>query len=648
MSPLLPYLLLFLVAFPLVVGLLLILVSGAVRDVLVVGASAVIAAASIALAVSFASTGDVFLAAPAGLAPGHAVFGAELAIGLFFVVLGVRHRRFDAAALAALQVGLGAWAELTHRLPEPDPARLLGLDRLSIVLVLIVGIIGSLICVHALGYMRDYHRHYPLVRGRRRVFFFLVFAFLSAMFGLVVSNELTLLHFFWEVTTLSSFLLIGYTRTPETIRYAFNALSMNLLGGVAFSLAIVVLARGPDGLDFARLCAHPAAPAALPAIALLALAGLTKSAQMPFSSWLLGAMYAPTPTSALLHSSTMVKAGVFLLLKLSPAMRDSVVGTTVALVGFLTFLFASLIAATEPNAKRVLAWSTIGNLGLVVGCAGVATPATAWTGVMIVIFHAAAKSLMFLVVGTLENRLYTKDLEGFDNLVARFPRVSLLALVGIAGMFLAPFGIVLAKWSVMRALLAVPGWRGAFFLVVMAYGSACTIYYWTKILVKFLAVRAIAPEERAIERRVSGFELFSESVHAAIVIGLTLGIGALSAEVVTPYALGAFGAPPQALLHVAWYVVVALAFAVLALPALALVLSRSRAYRYHLDEVYASGRAADAAHRVESAAGEPRAVALRNYYLSGVVSAPAVFRTGTALCAVILGLMVLLPMLVLP
>jgi len=105
-------------------------------------------------------------------------------------------------------------------------------------------------------------------------------------------------------------LLIGYTRTKETVGYAFNALNMNLLGGLGFSVAILLLAGQPGGLDLARLTTGPPRDAP-PAIALLALAGITKSAQMPFSSWLLGAMYAPSPTSALLHSSTMVKAGVF-------------------------------------------------------------------------------------------------------------------------------------------------------------------------------------------------------------------------------------------------------------------------------------------------------------------------------------------------
>ena len=181
---------------------------------------------------------------------------------------------------------------------------------------------------------------------------------------------------------------------------------------------------------------------------------------------------------------------------------------------------------------------------------------------MVVIFHAAAKSLMFLVVGSLENRLYTKDLESFDNLLARVPRLAVLALVGACGMSLAPFGVVLAKWSAIRALLEVPGWRGALFLIVMAWGSACTIYYWTKVLLKLVAVRAVDPAERAIESRVTGYEWFAEGTLAVLVVVLAGSVGVLSNEVVAPYALGAFGAAPSGLLHVSWLGVDALVLSV--------------------------------------------------------------------------------------
>jgi ech hydrogenase subunit A len=630
----------FLVAFPLAVsGVLLAVTKGTLRNAIVVVACVVVAAASLVTVVAFGNGEAIFFGLPGGLTPGHAILVVEVAIAMFVVVVSLQNGRVVAPVMALAQLGIALYLDLGGHLQEPDPQRLFWFDRLTMVMVLVIGVVGPLICIHALGYMRDYQRSNPQIGGRRTSFFFLLFLFLASMFGLVVSNDLQLLLVFWEITTLCSFLLIGYTRTKETVSYAFDALNMNLLGGLGFSVAILLLAGRPDGLDLAKLTAGPAAATLLPAIALLSLAGITKSAQMPFSSWLLGAMYAPSPTSALLHSSTMVKAGVFLLLRLSPAMAGSAVGTMVAFVGLLTFLFASLVAVTEQNTKKVLAYSTIGSLGLIVGCAGIGTPELVWVGVMIVIFHAVAKALLFLVVGTLENRLYTKDMENFDTLLSRMPRVSALALTGIAGMFIAPFGIVVAKWTAIRAFLEVPGFAGAAFLVIMAFGSSLTIFYWGKLLIKILSMRGIEPYERSVEDRVTRYEWFSEVALALGVIGVAAGLGLISDHVVGPYALEAFSAAPRVFLHLDPAMVVVMLVAVLFLPALAIWTSRGSGY--DLADFYTSGRTANAGHLMGAALGGTRTVTLRNYYLEGVVNGVLVFRAGTLVCSVILAATIL-------
>jgi ech hydrogenase subunit A len=616
------------------------------RNVLVVVASAIIAGGSLGAAVMFGNGDAVFFGLPGGLTLGHATLIGEALIGATILVISIQNRRILAPTLVIAQLAIAAYLELGGHLPEPDPNRIFWFDRLSMVMILVIGLVGPLICIHALGYMRDYHRANPMVKGRRTVFFSLLFIFLAAMFGLVVANDLPLLLVFWEVTTLCSFLLIGYTRTEETIGYAFRALNMNLFGGLGFSVAILLLAGQPDGLDLARLTSGPAAAAVLPAIALLALAGLTKSAQMPFSSWLLGAMYAPSPTSALLHSSTMVKAGVFLLLRLSPAMGGSIVGTLVTFVGLLTFLFVSSVAVTEQNTKKILAYSTIGNLGLVAGCAGIGTPETAWVGVMIIIFHAVAKALLFLVVGTLENRLYTKDLENFDALLSRMPRVSILALAGIAGMFIAPFGIVVAKWAAIRAFLEIPGWVGAALVVIMAFGSALTIFYWGKLLIKVLSMRRVDPSERAIENRVTRYEWFAESVLAAGVLLVAAGLGVISQYVAAPYAVAAFPFAPQVLPAVEPAVIILVLVAELFLPVLAVWAWHQR--DYDAADFYASGRSTQADRVMGAALGGTRVVTLRGYYLDGVLDGALLFRAGTLVCGFTLAAMVLAGMVVHP
>ena len=271
-------------------------------------------------------------------------------------------------------------------------------DRLSMIMILIIGIIGSLITVYALGYMKDFQHHHADEKDRRPWFFFLLFLFLAAMFGLVTSNNLIWMYFFWEITSLCSFFLIGFTKTKEAIRNSFRALIMNLLGGLGFCLAIIILGYGWDEsirtLQLSDVILYGESgygviPALMIPVGLLAFAGITKAAQMPFNSWLLGAMVAPTPTSALLHSSTMVKAGVFLILKLAPCLgwgnaeygMVNYAGIMVMAVGGITFLLASFAAISQSNAKRVLAYSTIANLGLIVVCGGIGTTAAVWAGI---------------------------------------------------------------------------------------------------------------------------------------------------------------------------------------------------------------------------------------------------------------------------
>ena len=381
------------------------------------------------------------------------MFAIEAILGLVIIYLGIKHRKPIASVLGLVQLVMSVCFEFVFKegIEVEDG---LYIDDLSIVMILIIGIIGSLICVYAVGYMRDFQEHHADEKDRRRWFFFLLFVFLSAMYGVVLSNNLVWMFFFWEITTLCSFALIGFTRTEEAVNNSFRQLILNLIGGIAFLAALILLADQEGFLALDRLLATPDAFVAdwlLVAVMLMALAGIVKSAQMPFHTWLLGAMVAPTPTSALLHSSTMVKAGVFMLLKLSPLLCGNIGGDMVMAVGGLTFLLASMAAISQSNAKRVLAYSTIANLGLIVACAGVGTPEAAWAGVMLMVFHAITKSLLFLCVGTAEHHIGSRDIEDMDGLFTRMPKLAIIMIVGIAAMFLAPFGMLISKWAALTS-----------------------------------------------------------------------------------------------------------------------------------------------------------------------------------------------------
>ncbi len=440
-------LLLFLILGPLITAFFMLLVRNEPERDWIVKLSALgISAVTILLLLSLSDKGTLYYSFAAE-STSLLMFFIEMAIAVFILYLGLKYRNYLVVGLIVLQSALMVYFEAVYA-HTTDVKNPLFIDQFSIIMALIIGIIGCLICVYALGYMKDFHGHHKELPDSRNYFFFVMFVFLSAMFGLVFSNSLLWVYFFWEITTLCSFLLIGYTKTEEATNNAFIALWMNLLGGIAFAIAILYLAtqgNGSMGLD--ELLASGKVIALIPAV-LIGFAGLTKAAQLPFSSWLVGAMVAPTPVSALLHSSTMVKAGVYIIVRLAPIFQATFSGYVLAFIGALTFLLASGIAISQSNAKRVLAYSTIANLGLIVACAGIGTYEAIWAAILLIIFHAISKSLLFLAVGTVEHRVESRDIEDMNGLIVRMPKIAAMMVIGIAGMFLAPFGMLISKWAV--------------------------------------------------------------------------------------------------------------------------------------------------------------------------------------------------------
>ncbi len=366
-------------------------------------------------------------------------------------------------------------------------------DGLSLLMVLVISIVGSLICVFAIPYMRNHEEHLHLVKSRQPRFFFFLVLFLGAMNGLVLANNLLWLYFFFEVTTLCSFMLIGHDGTEEAVKNATRALWMNSLGGVAFVLGMIWLYARSGTLDLqALLEAGPLAGAVLAPIALICLAGFTKAAQIPFQSWLLGAMVAPTPVSALLHSSTMVKAGVYLVLRLSPLYAGSFLGTSIALFGGFSFLATAALALGQSNGKKILAYSTIGNLGLIVACAGLGTPAAMSAAILLILFHAVSKGLLFLCVGTIEQGIGSRDIEDMRGLYKAMPRTAVITVIGIATMLLPPFGVLLSKWLAIEAAAS-----NAPLVVMLALASALSVVFWGRWAGMLMSVpfsREVAPE----------------------------------------------------------------------------------------------------------------------------------------------------------
>ena len=533
---------LFLILFPFVVALLLLVVrNDKARGIIAEVGAAVIMIAAVWVAWSYLGEPQTFEASSEAL--DLLMFAAEIVLGLVVICLGVKHKKYAASVLGLVQLVMSIAFEFWFK-EDIEVENGLYIDDLSIVMVLIIGIIGSLICVYAVGYMRDFQEHHAGEKDSRPWFFFLLYVFLGAMFGIVLSDNMVWMFFFWEVTTLCSFALIGYTKTEEAVNNSFRQLTLNLIGGISFLAALIVLADQEGILSLAGLLAleGDVGQWALVAVMLLALAGIVKSAQMPFHTWLLGAMVAPTPTSALLHSSTMVKAGVFMLLKLSPLLGGNVAGYMVMCVGSITFLLASMAAISQTNAKRVLAYSTIANLGLIVACAGVGTPEAAWAGVLLTVFHAITKSMLFLCVGTAEHHIGSRDIEDMDALFARMPKLALIMVLGIAAMFLAPFGMLISKWSALVAFVDPGNPLSILLITCVAFGSAVTGFYWTKWMGKLIYA---ARGKENVEKTVRPQEWAVLGALAFLVVLVCLGYPLLSDWMVDPWVEWAFGAAPQ-------------------------------------------------------------------------------------------------------
>lgn len=555
---------------------------------------------------------------------------AEAAIALYVIWVGIRSRKPLVVALLVAQTGIMAWLEFGtgSHLPE---AKAFFVDKFTVIMALINGLVGGGICLYAVGYMRGYHGHtHPEVADRRPLFFALLFVFMGAMFGIIFSNSLLWLFLFWEITTLCSFLLIGYTRTPEAQRNALRALVMNLAGGVAFAAAIAWAHQKTGVLELQALIASKQGLALVPA-ALLCFAGITKSAQLPFSGWLLGAMVAPTPVSALLHSSTMVKAGVYLVLRMAPIIGGTTVGFTVALVGSLTFLVGSLAAITTSDAKKVLAYSTVANLGLIVLCGGIGTYEAVWAGVLLIVFHAIAKCLLFLCVGVVEHKLHSRDIEAMSGLILNMPKVAVMMLIGMAGMFLAPFGMLISKWAVLKAVVdANPALS-----VFIVFGSAATLFFWVKWMGKLLEV--FRPRERFAEEFGPGEAVALYGLSGATFL-TCLFFPLISTQFIEPYVVSVYG--QSASMSPGNIVIMTIMMVMVMLFPLSFI-NYGRGVK--VMDAYLGGANLHSSVRFLGSANQPQDVAINNYYLREFFSEAWLSRWGTACAAVLLAVMLIVP-----
>ena len=356
-------------------------------------------------------------------------------------------------------------------------------DHISSVMYLVINIVGGMIIVYALKYIESEE----LSRLKKNGFIAILFFFLSVMNFIVSTNNIEIFFLLFELTTLCSYLLIGYRGDELSVRNALQALWMNQIGGVAILLALVFSILEYNTLYFDVLLEHIDEIYLLPVV-FLAIAAFVKGASIPFDKWLIGAMVAPTPVSAILHSATMVKIAPYLMLKIFPAM-SGFLSLGVTLFGTFVFFTATLLALGKDYFKEILGYSTIALLGLMMSLAAIGTPEAVTACLILIMFHAVSKALLFLQAGVLEKSFGLKYVDDIDGLVERSPLTVLFIIVGFASLTLPPFGVFIGKFmaieSISKEIIDNPFYT--FALIFLALGSTLLTLLYFKVVAKLFA-----------------------------------------------------------------------------------------------------------------------------------------------------------------
>ncbi len=395
---------------------------------------------------------------------------APFVASLIAAVLPATARRHEAwlaggvalfGLLATIQLYLDAGDEGVVRyrvawLPQAGLDFVLRMDGLAWVFALLVQGIGLLVVLYARYYMSPQD---PVPR-----FFSFLLAFMGSMLGVVLSGNLIQMLVFWELTSLTSFLLIGYWHHRiDARRGARMAFTVTAAGGLCLLAGLLIIGQIVGSYDLDAVLAAGDTIRAhdlyLPALILIALGALTKSAQFPFHFWLPHAMAAPTPVSAYLHSATMVKAGVFLLARLWPVLSGTPEwGWIIGGAGVITLLLGSFVAIFQSDLKGLLAYSTISHLGLITLLLGIGTPLGLVAAIFHIINHATFKASLFMAAGIIDHETGTRDMRVLRGLRHALPITATLAIVACAAMAGVPLlNGFLSKEMFFDATLVVGG-----------------------------------------------------------------------------------------------------------------------------------------------------------------------------------------------
>ncbi|MDP9407918.1 MAG: DUF4040 domain-containing protein, partial [Actinomycetota bacterium] len=403
----------------------------------------------------------------------------------------------------------------------------LRLDPLSLLMLTLVSGVGTLVFLYCPSYVAGHSGgEGPRAVAQTARFAGVLLAFSGAMVGLVLADDLLSLYVFWEATSVTSFLLVGLDDEKQASRgAALQALLVTTLGGLAMLVGFVMLGEAAGTYRVSALLEAPPTGGLVPvALVLVLLGAFTKSAQLPFHPWLPSAMAAPAPVSAYLHAAAMVKAGVYLVARLTPGFGDEALWTPlVVTVGLATMLVGGYRALRQNDLKRLLAFGTVSQLGFLVVLVGGGTRETAMAGATLLLAHGFFKSTLFLTVGLVDTQTHTRDLRDLAGLGRRMPWVA--GAAGLAALSMAgvpPLLGFVAKEAAYEAYLH-GGAAGRLVLAGLVAGSVLTFAYSARFLHGTFADKGDAPSD-AVAHASPPSALFSAPILVLGVSGLVVGL----------------------------------------------------------------------------------------------------------------------------
>ena len=356
------------------------------------------------------------------------------------------------------------------------------LDALALIFALLITGIGTLIYIYAYYYLNP--------KNSLSKLYALLMLFMAAMLGISLSNNLIILLVFWELTSISSFLLVGYWSNYDAAqRGARMALTITGMGGLAMLGGFILLGEiaGTYQIDQISSMAQTIqnSPLFIPALLLILLGAFTKSAQFPFHFWLPNAMAAPTPVSAYLHSATMVKAGIFLLARLLPIFVGSALyHNLVTSIGLFTLCMAAFFAIFKEDLKGLLAYSTISHLGLIVCLLGIGSPLAVAAAIFHIINHATFKAALFMIAGIIDHETGTRDLRKLSGVWQLLPFTATLAMITAASMAGVPLtnGFLSKEMFFTELLANLSGGIGLLAAIIATFAGLFAVTYSVRLV----------------------------------------------------------------------------------------------------------------------------------------------------------------------